>query len=226
MQPLCHTPWTCVLVSPLPRCGVTISSRCPLYLAGVITCLNEWFAPPFCQNALGGQRAMSDKRYIIQATLVSATSTEPEAFLRCSSRSLGPYCAILTTPASSACCFWCNHYANVPILLLRSLFPRGHLQPDFEENASAPPGTQPRWLQQWACHNWSKSHRRQFFVKNKKCKTQEDYTRRWTKNQAGVMDLTKTGDNGRPKSLKLPKIPAKHCLNGRLWTQFGSVFFF
>ena len=27
------------------------------------------------------------------------------------------------------------------------------------------------------------------------------------------------------KSLKFPKIPAKVCLNGRLWTQFGRFFF-
>ena len=27
------------------------------------------------------------------------------------------------------------------------------------------------------------------------------------------------------KSLKLPKIPAKLCLNGRLWTQFGIIAF-
>ena len=36
----------------------------------------------------------------------------------------------------------------------------------------------------------------------------------------------KTVDNGRPKVLKFPKIPAKLCLNGRLWTQYfdGIIF--
>ena len=35
----------------------------------------------------------------------------------------------------------------------------------------------------------------------------------------------KTGDNGMPEDLNFPKIPAKVCVNGRLWAQFGRLFF-